>query len=330
MRHVERLKQNFRSLTHSGGITMLDIPPVKPTRFSQNLSGLAAILLTVLCWAIAANVAFDLFRAGIHPLELAGASAMIATLGLAILYSFCGHGQAQAMSLKQFCLGLILVFLVAADYVAIQQLPVAIAIVLLFTSPILVILWTALVTRRALPQPVLRALALSMLGVVLVSNLLESRWDQVNWFGIGIGLTTAICFAAYILISEKILSKQPSDISSSIEILLKTYAIACLFWLAYQSTQGLPLNLLEPNHFPKVLVVGIVGNLLPYLLFLWSIQRVKAERAAIVATLEPVVAAILAWLWFGQTLTVLQILGGLLIVGAVTSLQLQGTRLFQT
>jgi DME family drug/metabolite transporter len=50
---------------------------------------------------------------------------------------------------------------------------------------------------------------------------------------------------------------------------------------------------------------------------------VQAQRAAIVATLEPVVAAILAWLWFGQTLTLLQILGAVLIVGAVTTLQQQ-------
>ncbi|WP_410500556.1 EamA family transporter [Chroococcidiopsis sp. SAG 2025] len=52
-------------------------------------------------------------------------------------------------------------------------------------------------------------------------------------------------------------------------------------------------------------------------------QRVRAERAAIVATLEPFVAAILAWLWFGQTLTLLQIAGGISIVVAVTAIQLR-------
>lgn len=65
------------------------------------------------------------------------------------------------------------------------------------------------------------------------------------------------------------------------------------------------------------------GNLMPYLLFIWSIQRVHAERAAIVATLEPFVAAILAWTWFGQTLTMLQIAGGVLIMVAVATLQLK-------
>lgn len=296
---------------------MLDVSTVM-TRFSSSSFGLIAILLTVLCWAVAANVAHDLFTTGVNPLELAGASAMIATFGLAILHSFWGRGQTRAMHWKQFALGLVLVFLVGADYIAIQQLPIAIAIVLLFTSPLLVVLWTAFAARRAPSQFILIALMLSILGVVLVSKLLESNVAQVNWFGIGIGLTTAVFFAAYILLSEQL-----ANTGESLGILLKTYAVASLFWLTYQFTQGLPITLLTPEHFPKVLAVGIIGNLLPYLLFLWSIQRVHAEQAAIVATLEPFVAAILAWLWFGQTLTVLQIIGGILIIAAVTAMQLR-------
>ncbi|OWY64227.1 hypothetical protein B7486_48485 [cyanobacterium TDX16] len=101
---------------------MLDIPPAQLKSLSPSSLGLVAILLTVLCWAVAANVAFDLFTTGIHPLELAGVSATIATFGLAILNSFWGRGQIKPMNLKQFVLGLVLVFLVAADYVAIQQL----------------------------------------------------------------------------------------------------------------------------------------------------------------------------------------------------------------
>lgn len=246
---------------------------------------------------------------------------MIATFGLAILHSFLGREPMKPMSLKQFGLGLVLVFLVAADYVAIQQLPVAIAIVLLFTAPVLIVLWTAFTTRCAPSQFVIIALSLSILGVILVSKLMESSLGEVNWFGIGIGLSTAIFFAAYIVFSEQLVVAD-----ELVGMLLKTYAVASLFWLSYQFTQGIPSSLLTPEHLPKVLVVGIVGNLLPYLLFLWSLQRVPAQQAAIVATLEPFVAAILAWLWFGQTLTMLQILGGILIVGAVTVLQLQETQ----
>lgn len=224
------------------------------------------------------------------------------------------------MNWQQFALGLVLVVLVGADYVAIQQLPVAVAIVLLFTAPILVVLWTALTTRMLPSRTVMLALVLSVIGVVLVSNLLANDIGQVNWFGIGIGLITAVYFAAYVVLSEKI-----SATAEPIGVKLKTFAIASLFWVAYQLTQGMPWTLLTQENFPKVLFVGIAGNLLPYLLFFWSIQQVAAERAAIVATLEPAIAAVLAWVWFGQTLTIMQIIGGVLIVVAITWMQLKMT-----
>jgi drug/metabolite transporter, DME family len=286
---------------------------------SRNL-GLAVIFLTVLFWAVAANVAHSLFVAGVRPLELAGASAVITTFGLAVLDGFIFRSQARTLQRQEFALGLVLVGLVGADYIAIQQLPVAIAIVLLFTAPILVVLWTALVSRQVPTRSVLLSLALSMIGIVFVSNLLVDDIKQVNWFGIGIGITTAFAFASFIVLSEKL-----SQVHEPVDVMLKGFAVASLVWLSYQFTQGIPLALLAPENILKVLIVAIVGNLLPYLMFFWSLGQVQAERAAIIATLEPFIAGILAWIWFGQTLTIMQIGGGILIVVAITWMQLQPT-----
>jgi drug/metabolite transporter, DME family len=289
-----------------------------PNPLSPNLLGLLAMILTVVAWAIAANVANQLFVAGVQPFELAGASAMVATFGLAILDSLMGRSHAQPISRQQFALGLILVGLVGADYLAIQQLPVAVAIVLLFMAPVLVVLWSALISRRVPTRPVRVALVLSTIGVILVSNLLASDVRQVNGFGILVGLTTAVFFAAYIVLSEQV-----STTRETIGVTLKTFAIASLFWIAYQSTQGIPWAIFAPENVLQVLYVGLAGNLLPYLLFFWCIQRVQAKRAAISAMLEPFIAGVLAWIWFGQALTVMQIIGGLLIVGAITWMQFQ-------
>ncbi|MEG3987792.1 DMT family transporter [Microcoleus sp. S28C3] len=287
-------------------------------RDSLNVLGMLAMLLTVVAWAIAANVANRLFLSGVQPFELAGASATIATFGLAILDSLVGRSHAKPIDRPQFALGLILVGLVGADYLAIQRLPVAVAIVLLFTAPILVVLWTA-VTSRCLPaRPVLVALILSIVGVLLVSNLLASHEARVEWFGILVGLTTAVFFAAYIVLSDRVSATQ-----ETIGVMLKVFAVASLFWIAYQLTQGMPWTLLARENILKVIYVGIAGNLLPYLLFFWCIQRIQAERAAIAATLEPVVAGVLAWFWFDQTLTGMQIVGGFTIVVAITWMQFQ-------
>jgi DME family drug/metabolite transporter len=104
-------------------------------------------------------------------------------------------------------------------------------------------------------------------------------------------------------------------------MLLQTFSGASLIWFGFLLTQGLSIHLLEPSNLLKVLYMGLFGNLLPYLLFLWSIRHVQAEKAAIVASLEPFIAGVIAWIWLGQSLTLMQIVGGVLIVVAIISLQ---------
>jgi DME family drug/metabolite transporter len=162
------------------------------------------------------------------------------------------------------------------------------------------------------------ALVLSIVGILLVSNLLATNVERVDWFGILVGLSTAVFFAAYILLNERV-----SATNETIGVMLKVFAVASLFWIAYQLTQGMPWKLLEPDNILQVIYVGLAGNLLPYLLFFWSIQRIEAERAAIAATLEPVVAGVLAWVWFDQILSLGQIVGGCLVIGTITWMQFQ-------
>jgi drug/metabolite transporter, DME family len=90
-------------------------------------------------------------------------------------------------------------------------------------------------------------LSLSILGILLVSNLFTSAATPVDWLGIAVGLTTAVFFAAYIVLSEKI---SPSQ--ETIGVMLKGFAIASLFWIAYQLTQGIPWTIIAPQNILNV------------------------------------------------------------------------------
>ena len=103
--------------------------------------------------------------------------------------------------------------------------------------------------------------------------------------------------------------------------MLRGFAVASVLWLAYQAPRGVPEELFAPSNLPEVIYVGGAGTLAPFLLYAWGVGRVRAERAAIAATLEPVLAAVVAWAWLGQRLSPLQIAGGGLVVAAVVSLQ---------
>lgn len=292
----------------------------KPEHVTQSLQrtlALIAVVFGVILFAVAANQISSLFAAGVSPSELAVSSAAIATFGLAVVDSFRTKPQAKAMSRQQFVLGLLFAGLTGANYLALAHLPVAVAIILLFISPVMIVLWKALKTRHIPARSVIGTLAVLIIGVVLVSKVVESSSSQFNGFGILIGLSSAVFFTAYNLQGEQV-----GQSDESVGVMLKTFAVASVFWIAYQVTQGVPVTLLKPENVWKIFYVGIAGNLLPYSLFFWGIQRIQAERVVIIATLEPVIAAALGWLWFGQTLTPLQLIGGFLIIVAVTVLQL--------
>jgi DME family drug/metabolite transporter len=102
----------------------------------------------------------------------------------------------------------------------------------------------------------------------------------------------------------------------------RAFLVSSLFWVTIQFSQGFPEAVFLPENLLGILFVGIGGTLIPFSLMCWGIQQVRAERGAIAATLEPVIAAVLAWLWLGQSLNFSQILGGILVIGAIALLQI--------
>jgi DME family drug/metabolite transporter len=103
--------------------------------------------------------------------------------------------------------------------------------------------------------------------------------------------------------------------------MLRGFAVASIFWVALQVPYGWPSSLFEGANLAGVVFVGLGGTLAPFLLYVWALPRVRAERAAIAATLEPVLAALLAWALLGQALRPTQLVGGAAVLIAVAMLQ---------
>ena len=80
----------------------------------------------------------------------------------------------------------------------------------------------------------------------------------------------------------------------------------------------------EPSNLGLLAVVGVFGTLLPFACFFASLRYIDAGRATIVSTLEPVVAGVVAFFWFGEGFAGLQLLGAALIIAAIVVLQRTG------
>jgi DME family drug/metabolite transporter len=296
-------------------LTMAKPGPRTPS--SQTALGFAAIALAALLWAVAATVASDLFDSGVSPLELVQARAVIAAGGLAVVALVSRRGRPRRSGLAIFVvLGLSIALVNATYYVAIDRLSVAVAVVIQYTAPALVVAYTAARARRRPSRDVSLAVAGAVAGVLLVSELPAGDVGRLDGLGLLAAVGSAFLFATYTLLSERAAANH-----GTVEAMFRAFVVASAFWVVYQAPRGWPQDLVRASNLPEVLYIGVAGTLAPFLLFVWGIQRVRAERAAIAATLEPVLAAVIAWTWLSQTLSLMQILGGVLVLAAVLSLQ---------
>lgn len=289
-----------------------------PPDVSRARAGLAAIALAAALWALGAVVAASLFADGVDPLELAEARSLVSALGLALFPAAWRRPSYPSPSLRGslVALGVSIGLVNAVYYVAIDRLPVAVALVLQYTAPALVVIWLALRLRKRPRADVLLALALALVGVALVSGLAGAEVGSVDGLGVVMGLASAVLFATYTLIGESVIAAY-----GPLGAMFRAFLVAGAGWLCWQLFNGWPAELVDPSNLPRILLVGVMATLIPFLLYLWGVERVRAERAAIAATLEPVLGAVVAWMLLAQSLGLAQIAGGVLVIGAVILIQ---------
>jgi DME family drug/metabolite transporter len=284
------------------------------------LLGYAAVAVAAALWAVAAVVARRLFDNGVSAVELTESRAVLAAAGFALLPR-SWHRPAAGGRRLVVALGVALALVNATYYMAFSRIPVAVALVIQYTAPALIVAWTSIRSRRAPTREVSRALLGALVGVVLVVDLPGSIGGRMDGVGVALAVASAFFFASYTVLAER-----TGAVYGSSGAMFRGFFVAAILWTIYQAPRGLPNDLLERSNAPEVLYVGLAGTLLPFLLFAWGLRRVPAERASIVATLEPVIAALVAWVWLGQDLSPVQVAGGLLVVVAVVSLQLRRRR----
>ncbi|HET7483219.1 MAG TPA: EamA family transporter [Actinomycetota bacterium] len=284
---------------------------------SRPLAGLAAIAAAAILWAVAAAVARTLFDDGVEPLQLVQARAFLSAAGLAFLPG-AWRRPARAEPHFVIALGVAIALVNGFYYIAIQRLAVAVALVLQYTGPALVVAWVAITTRKKPSRQIALALVGAIVGVVLVSRVLEVELGSLDLVGIACGVGAAVMFATYTLVSER-----AGHSYGVLGALFRGFLAASVVWLIYQVPQGWPSTLTDGGHLPRVLFVGLAGTLAPFLLYLWGVQHVRAERGVIAATLEPVVAGVIAWVWLDQVLSTVQLIGGALIIVSIASLQVR-------
>ena len=197
-----------------------------------------------------------------------------------------------------------LVFFNWCYFNAISTSSMSVAAVLLYTSPVFVTLLSALFFRESITVNKLLALALTFGGCVLVTGLLPLGRQSVSLSTILFGLGSGFGYALYSIFCKFALRHY-----SSATVTCYTFLFAAAFSLPLS---GLHQNLAVFGDWRAVvggLGIGILCCILPYLLYTEGLNYAEAGKAAIMATIEPFVAALLGICIFREEVTLYKLLG---------------------
>lgn len=206
-------------------------------------------------------------------------------------------------------------------YLSLSRLPVAVAITTQYTGPGLVVAWTALARRERPSGRVLGALGAAMLGVALLAELpsvLTTGKLGVDGFGLLAAGTSAVCYATYMITAEHM-----GRALGAQRAVLRGFLVASVLWIVVQASRGRPDTLLDTRYTIGIAVLAVATTILPFLLFVWAVERVSASDASIVSTLEPLAAAVIAFIWLGQRLSAVQLVGGVLVLVGISLVQIE-------
>lgn len=185
----------------------------------------------------------------------------------------------------------------------IQLSSLSVAAVLLYTSPAFVMLLSALLFHEPVTRRKLAALLLTFLGCTLVTGLLPLGGGispKTLLFGLGAGFG----YALYTIFSKFALEKYaPGTVS------FYTFLFATLAALPMSGLLGELHLLLSWNGVMGGLGMGIFCCILPYVFYTEGLRHAEAGKAAILATAEPFVAALLGIVFFHEVLTPFKLLG---------------------
>ena len=212
--------------------------------------------------------------------------------------------------------GVVSVLFFTLCYFSCQRLcSLAVAAVLLYTSPAFVVILSAILWKDAITKKKLIALLLAFLGCTFVTGLWSGTASVTLW-GAALGVASGLFYGLYSIFGRYALKHY-----KPFTVTFYTFLFAGLGALAVLRPTELAAGFAVPGTALTALGLVTVCTVAPYLLYTYGLAGMDSGKAAILASIEPVTAAVVGVLAFAEPMSVFVLLGLLCILLCVTILK---------
>lgn len=199
----------------------------------------------------------------------------------------------------------------------------AVAVVLLYTSPIFVMLMSAVVFKERITFKKIVALILTFIGCVLVAGLIGTG-SRLSMGALLLGLGAGFGYALYSIFAGFAVKKY-----SSLTVTFYTFLFSGITLPIFRNPVAL-IGSVSLQVIPWIVGTSIICTVLPYLCYTWGLGKMEAGKAAVLVTVEPLVGAIIGILIYHEDANLFKLLGIVLIFSAVILLSLPNIKVKKT
>jgi drug/metabolite transporter (DMT)-like permease len=315
------------SLLASRAVAEPLIVPLAERREPRPVLGYAMVMTAATLWAVNGTVSKVILTTGLSSLRLAEvrSTGAFVLLALALAVTRPETLRIRRRELPYFILfgvgGLALVQWFY--FLAIHRLEIGIALLIQYIAPVLVALWARYVLHEPVRRRIWLALALALAGLALVVEIWSGL--SLNAAGVAASLGAAGSYALYILMAEHRIGER-----DPVSLVCIGFLFASILWAVLRPWWSFPGHVvgedvslhghLSSVHLPVWSLMAwmvLLGTIVPFALLVSSLRYISATRAGIVAMLEPVAGALVAWVWLGETLGGVQLVGAAVVLAAI-------------
>jgi drug/metabolite transporter (DMT)-like permease len=296
------------------------------TRSSGASTGVLFATGAAVLFAVNGNVSKVALLNGISSLELVSvrsAGTALILLGITALRS------PAALRVDRRELGFLVLYGVTGIamvqwlyFVAIQRMPVGIALLFEYTAPLMVTTWVRFVKKQPVRSRFWLGLACALGGLALVAQF----WKGMTLDPVGLisAIGAGAALACYYLMGEH--GQRERD---PISLMGLSFGFSAVLWAVVSPWWTFPFTRLAnsvdlPGSLPgsaplwlMIVWIIVLGSVVPFLLVLLAVARLGPARVGLIGMIEPVGAAIIAWVLLGESLNGVQVVGSLVVLVGV-------------
>lgn len=281
-----------------------------------------------ICWGIIGVFSKPLAFMGLKAIQITFLRAIVVAFTLGI-YLFFFDRKKLRIHRKDIWMflgtGIVsIVFFNICYFSAMQKTSLAVAAILLYTAPFLVIFLSAIFFHEKVTHRKLIAVLLAFFGCVLTTGLLTSSFDARTFSVLGIlyGLGSGLGYAMYSIFGNIALKKYHPFTVTFYTFLIATIALAPFAHMQQITYIGLH----KSGTFVLILCLGEISTLLPFLLYTKGLKGMDAGKASILAFVEPMIASVISVFWFKEAIKIDGMIGIICIFLAVILLNTKANK----